>query len=250
MEFKKINDFYVLQDNDKFSYDFFSDAIKKNRGKPIGLGRGSAFEFTYDDLFIVLREYRRGGFTGFFLKNIFFSDKRFSDEYNILKFLIKKNFPTAQPAFALYKKKWFLFNGFLGTHKILNADNFYDVILNSQIIIKKNFFELCSETIEKIFLLYELGVYNPDIHIKNILIERHSEKIFLIDFDKSRRIEKKIFYFYAMSFRFLRSIVKMNKKKYFFSTKNIFDLIEKIKNYSADSDYPAFISARILFFRQ
>jgi len=229
MQFKQIGDYFFYSEDESINPHAIISAIKNKSGIPMSHGRTSAYEITAGSRNIVIREFMRGGFFGKIFKNIFTSEKRFTDEFIILKFLIQNDFPTAIPACVVYIKKKF-YNGFIGTHKISAAKNFYEILKDKSITIEKSHYEIFSEIIDKIYSLHKSGIYNPDIHIKNILIENGSNKIFIIDFDKSVKKQKTSIYdFYSMCYRFLRSAAKLNKDISCFSYDEFQQIMEKVK---------------------
>jgi len=222
--------------------------IENKCGAVISTGRGSAFEIICSNKNIILREYLRGGLLRQINSNFFFSKQRFLDEYNILEYLISNKFPTAIPMFTVYRKSFFLYNGFLGTKKIENTINFYEAVKASEYNLKKTPLEICIETLDIIFELHKLKIYNPDIHIKNILVDKCSEKIFIIDFDKSVKNRNSVFDFFAMAYRYLRSIKKLNANYNLFNEKEFTCLIKKINCFYTEFKAAAFI-CRYLFLR-
>ncbi|HON55982.1 MAG TPA: lipopolysaccharide kinase InaA family protein [bacterium] len=200
--------YYSFINNELIDENFLITNFEKNGYKIFG--RAQINEIQINNNLCIVRKYQRGGLLAKLLKDNYFKSDRFLNEFLILQYLIKRQFPTAAPAFLYVKKKFFFFNAWLGTVKIKEQINFIEYL--EKINDRNEAQEKINKIFELIRQLMELNVYHTDLQIKNILICDDFPKIYIIDFDKARFIKNKLFYSYAMFFRFLRSIKKHRNK--------------------------------------
>ncbi|HPG30469.1 MAG TPA: lipopolysaccharide kinase InaA family protein [bacterium] len=214
-------------------------------------GRTSIFEVETGNQNIIIKKYSRGGIAAKFLNQKYLSESRFKNEFLLLKFLEENNIETVKPAFIIYKKIFLFFRlGWLATYKLQNYINFYEILINSKFSAER-ILQLFDKIILKISELNKIGVYHPDVQIKNIMITADLSNAVIIDFDKSRIVKpNSLFYFHAMFYRFLRSTAKLNKKTEFLKKEDLLKIENtffKISNLENQTFFYRIV--RLFFFR-
>ncbi|MBP7654292.1 hypothetical protein KA977_12775, partial [Candidatus Dependentiae bacterium] len=190
--------------------------LESNKYKSCGnlkLGRAGIIEIKIKNNEFVIRQYSRGGAVSGILKNKYLSESRFIQEFYLLKILEEKKFKTVIPSFLIYYKCFpFFYSGYLATYKLSGYINFYDYIINNKTDFLKKRIDLFFKILVKISELNYMGIYHTDIQLKNIMISNDFNDIAIIDFDKGKIVKlKSKYYFAAMFYRFLRSLVKHSK---------------------------------------
>jgi len=203
-------------------------------------GRETAqiFESYFYNKKIIIREYWRGGILRKLLKNSYLNFQRFLDELEITEHLYNTQINELSPAFVIIQKKnIFYYSAYLATYKIENAINFFELIKSKQLANNETLKKFIFEVLKKINLLADAGIFHKDLQIKNILVSlvdiQEAPKLFFIDFDRAKKTgqkknqkktevsanlhnnavsaaipaSKQIYYF-AMCFRFIRSLKK------------------------------------------
>ena len=139
------------------------------------LGRGDVYKLES----FIIRKYLHGGILRNILKDNFFDENRFFDEFKILTYLNESSFETVKPVgviieYGIFKKGWLVteeveYIDFINYLKETCDNNLQDIFFNMGKTSKK---------------LHDLGVIHNDLHLKNFLINNHKD-ILIIDFDKS-----------------------------------------------------------------
>ena len=171
-------------DKDAKFYESFFDRneILKAKYHETRGGRGATILYCKDNLNLVLRGYKRGGFVGKFLSDKFFKFEshchRSIDEFCLLSQMISLDLPVPKPIIA---KQTSYCSYYRHEIVILRKDNYQDL----SYIIKDR--ELTDEELiaigKCISKFFKAGVLHTDLNIRNILINDKNE-VCLIDFDK------------------------------------------------------------------
>ncbi len=131
---------------------------------------------------IVIKEYKRGGLTSYFNKNIYIKllgEIRPKKEFIMLSMAKKAEVNVPRP--LIYVKKGSLFyRAWLITKKINDHQNFAELSIQDRKRAMKIFPEISSS----IKRLIKNRIYHVDLHPGNILIDADDEN-YIIDFDKA-----------------------------------------------------------------
>jgi tRNA A-37 threonylcarbamoyl transferase component Bud32 len=146
---------------------------------------------------VIVRQYKRGGVIAQFITESFYycphinwpKLRSFSEFENTL-YLKEKNFCVPMPLFAVTQKlsAW-RYKAFIGYEYLEGSQN---LLVESRGLS----FNRLNETFYAVGKLacdmLDLGVMHSDLHLGNVLL--HGTKIYIIDFDKSYRINQKTDY--------------------------------------------------------
>ncbi|ADZ92069.1 3-deoxy-D-manno-octulosonic acid kinase [Marinomonas mediterranea] len=130
----------------------------------------------------VLRRYRRGGLIAKFNKYCFvFSSLKRTRPYkelNLLEYMVTKGLNVPTPIAGLYRKSGLLYEAWLLTKTIPDADDLFNWILEGK------HSQLDWRTIgQEIKRLHDSDVFHSDLNCHNIMIDS-KHKVWIIDFDK------------------------------------------------------------------
>lgn len=199
------------------------EKIQNSLEKSNLIGRQPLHFFTFNGKKYVLRNFYHGGVLGNVFKYSFWEKNvRSFREFQILCQLHEFGLPVVNPLFAL-KTNGLFYNQSISTEYIENTEDFNCITEFSKTILDNLFM-----IIDKFF---DHGLFHPDLNIKNILFEKGTEKIYLLDLDKAKLFkkglsEKKRVYIYK---RLFRSFDKMGKINIFldYSFDNVPKSVEK-----------------------
>lgn len=147
-------------------------------------GRGGVRILSVDGRKMACRQYIHGGLFRTITQDRFFSEKRALDEADILRYLLESDFPVVRPCYVVAEKKKLTKRLFLITSFIGNAEDLLDVWRTAPPGMKR--FRIIKRLAGLIRRLEMLGVFHPDLHINNILVNGKGDLVFL-DFDRAFR---------------------------------------------------------------
>lgn len=176
------SDFLSEFDQSEIEALFDRTLIEKQQNVEKARGRGQTLLFCAKDKHLVLRQYRRGGFFGKFVKNTFFVFDTFQhrafDEFRMLSNMLNMGLPVPTPAVAREIKTPF---GIKQDIVIQRLSGYKDL---SYFIKERSLTddELVSigKTIKRFF---DNNILHTDLNIRNILLNE-SGSVYIIDFDK------------------------------------------------------------------
>jgi hypothetical protein len=146
-------------------------------------GRGGIKIFSIEGVQLACRKYVHGGLLRAITGDIFLTESRAIGELKTLLYLEEEGFPVVHPYGVLVHRGSFAKKLHIITVFVDNASTLLDVLMASG---SKERLRL----IRKLAVLFRdlevLGVYNPDLHLNNVLVTKQKELIFL-DFDKACR---------------------------------------------------------------
>ncbi len=160
---------------------FIAKAISPDRRLAAGRGAPGVFEFggkTY-----VIRQYLHGGWLRGITKGTFLGEKRASDELNVTSYLEDQGFPVVRPF------------GYISRTGMLTSELFFitffegdarDLVEYFRSSGERDRLRMARKLAVHFIMLGGLGIYHPDLHLKNVLVDSSARLLFL-DFDKGYR---------------------------------------------------------------
>lgn len=184
---RKINNQLILYDaallGEAEPWLFDADELKR-RGLLTGMarGRGTTWFFAHDDLALVLRHYRRGGYAAALLGDRYFwtglKRTRAWREWRLLAHLATLELPAPQPVAARVIHNGMWFTADLITRRILFTHSLAEVLTQKGLDASRwRGIGIC------IRRFHDAGVYHADLNAHNILLGKENS-VFLADFDK------------------------------------------------------------------
>lgn len=146
------------------------------------LGRGSAYRFQLGDINVVLRHYRRGGFIGKVISDLYLysglGKTRMFREFELLAYMKQGDLPVPVPVAARVVRHGLFYSGDLITEEISNAVTLAERLKQGPLDESK-----WAEIASTIRRFHDQHIYHADLNANNIMIDG-SGNIYLIDFDK------------------------------------------------------------------
>jgi RIO-like serine/threonine protein kinase len=146
-------------------------------------GRGEIKTFTAGGKLFACRKYVHGGLLRAVTGDVFFSDKRASDELTVMAYLEEKGFPVVRPYGYISDNRCCAKSLHFVTFFQENRGDLLDFLKKAsgkeRLRAIRDLARLMSE-------LGRLGVYHPDLHLQNVLVTEEGRLVFL-DFDKAQR---------------------------------------------------------------
>lgn len=131
---------------------------------------------------LVLRQYRRGGVMAKFNKFKFLSEPLDSTrpykELALLETLHAMGLPVPQPVAGMVRREGLLYEAWLLTHQIPNAQDLYEVLQNRSLSTAQ--WQDIGSTIQ---MFHQRNVFHSDLNCHNIMLDEQNN-VWLIDFDK------------------------------------------------------------------
>ncbi|WP_159990338.1 3-deoxy-D-manno-octulosonic acid kinase [Pelistega ratti] len=150
-------------------------------------GRNAAWYVEHPLFSGVLRQYRRGGLLGkiihqrYVWKNAL--ETRSWAEFDMMQYLYTQSFPVPRPVAAMYKRYACFYEAALITERIEGARTLVEVI---KTLSPSEHVDYATKVATVIKQMHCLLVNHADLNAFNILVDNKG-KIYIIDFDKSRR---------------------------------------------------------------
>jgi len=146
-------------------------------------GRGGLKLLSSDGKLFACRKYMHGGLARALTKDLFFTEKRALNELEIMLYLKENNFPVVEPAGILVGEDF----PFKKPHIItLFEENVGDLLEFIKVSSRKQRLRAIRDLARFLWRLENLGIYHPDLHLRNVLVKNDGRLIFL-DFDKAHR---------------------------------------------------------------
>jgi len=182
------------------------------------VGRTKLMLFVENNFVFVIRRNFHGGIFGKVFKDLFLDGSRPHRELFIMWRLREVGVKTAEPIASFSINFGPFKRGYLITSYIEGTEDFLEVLRRTNPSLKRReiFFKAGALTRK----IHDLGVYHPDLQLKNFLIK--DEDVFILDFDKAyQRIPLPLRLRFKNLFRFLRSLEKAKNKGVRISPKEI-----------------------------
>ena len=146
-------------------------------------GRGSVYTFDLADGKGILRPYRRGGVLAKFREDRYWRSNRPLKELIILEHAFRHALPVPQPLGVLWEKHGQSYTGAIAT-RFLPGVTLQDWAGAHTIEEETSTLLQCGRAIRE---MHNAGIYHADLQIRNIVVgDGH---VYIIDFDKSSRID-------------------------------------------------------------
>jgi 3-deoxy-D-manno-octulosonic acid kinase len=146
-------------------------------------GRGGLERFPYPGGEGIIRRYRRGGIMRHVLSEGFLFANRPLQEFELLCWMHDAGLPVPAPLGVVWERRGALIRGAIATHA-LNAVNLLDWLRDHE-AASADVLRDCGALIRR---MHDLGVWHADLQVANVLVA--DDGLYLIDFDKSRRLNK------------------------------------------------------------
>ena len=162
---------------------------------------------------MVIRSYVHGGFYGLITGGLFLGKERPLKELIVGEYALRQGIPTNTILAALCRRVVGPFyRSWLITREIPEAPDLIGFLENLKVkslhqraTIKRRLIGNVATAIRR---MHDRGIYHADLHLKNILVGVNSEgefSVYLIDFDKSRFLDR-------FTFRFrMKNLMRLNR---------------------------------------
>lgn len=200
----------------KETFDYLIDPNRAPGIKYLG-GRGGSFSFRVSCSQIgrvIVRPYKRGGFlVGPLLKDIYWGISRFLQELEVSTLAFNKALPVSEPlGIVMEPKSLGFYKAFFISREITDTQDIATILesfkgLETRLLFKKKqeLFKTLASTIVK---FHNGGIYHPDLHLKNILVQVNASgqpAIYIIDLDRAK-------YYEHLNFnQRVRNLVRLNR---------------------------------------
>lgn len=146
-------------------------------------GRGGLKLLTIDTDIFACRKYLHGGLVRALTQDLFFTANRAFRELGVMLYLKEKGFPVVEPVGILIGEDF----PFKKPHIITRfEEHIHDLLEFMKISGYKQRLRAVRDLADSFRDLQDLGVYHPDLHLRNVLVREDGALVFL-DFDKARR---------------------------------------------------------------
>ncbi len=146
-------------------------------------GRGGVTLLEINGGNIACRKYIHGGLLRAITGDIFFSAKRAEEELEILQYLKEKDFPVVQPYGLIIRENFVTKSLYILTVFEEKAADLLEVL---SVSTGKQRFRIIKMLAQIMWHMETLGIYHPDLHLNNALVNAEGTLKFL-DFDRARR---------------------------------------------------------------
>lgn len=207
---------YILQDEnaiDKLQAQHFEiDFWREKPGfETVEGGRGGSARIDLNGRSAILRQYRRGGLIQNISRDRYIwlgkTRTRPWREWRLLQEARIAGLPVPEPLAAFACRSGLSYRAAIITGYLKDTQTLADYLVQSP-LDHKLWFRL-GETIKK---MQVLGFRHTDLNANNLLIDRDS-KIYIIDFDKGRKMKGLDDWQWSALYRLQRSLVKIDKLK-------------------------------------
>lgn len=177
--------------------EFFGEVVSPPKCPPytevkaVQKGGRNAAWFVEHPLFSgVVRQYRRGGLIGKFIRSHYIwqgeEQTRSWEEFKVLHYLYAKGVQVAKPIAAVYQRHGWWYQAALITEKIPNTMTLVQAIQQIGEQNHESLDGLAKEVAKVVMTMHQHRVNHVDLNAFNILINMAASKVYLIDFDKAR----------------------------------------------------------------
>ncbi len=146
-------------------------------------GRGAVYTFDLADGKGILRPYRRGGVLAKYREDRYWRSNRPLKELIVLEHAFKHALPVPQPLGVLWEQTGQSFTGAIAT-RYLPGISLQEWAANHAPDEDDGILSQCGRAIRE---MHSAGIYHADLQIRNIIVGEG--KVYIIDFDKSSRID-------------------------------------------------------------
>jgi 3-deoxy-D-manno-octulosonic acid kinase len=167
--------------------DLFSREHWRSRGalREVSGGRGSIAFVGAEDQHWALRHYRRGGFVSRLSDDRYWwrgaDNTRSFQEWRLLAELRRRDLPVPAPIAACYVRHRFRYSADLITEALENTVTLTQALQAAP--LSETEWHRIGETIAR---FHAQGVHHADLNAHNILLERTTRSVYLLDFDRGR----------------------------------------------------------------
>ncbi len=154
-----------------------------NPDRRLTKGRGAAGLFEFDKRMFVCRQYLHGGWLRGITKGLFLGEKRAADELDLTVYLEENDFPVVEAVGYVSRKKIIMNDLYFISVYMNGAGDLADYFKSSGV---RNRLRMAKKLGRFFFELGRLGVYHPDLHLRNVLVGTSGRLCFL-DFDRAYR---------------------------------------------------------------
>lgn len=174
-------------------------------------GRGGSIKIDLNGQAAILRQYRRGGLIHKISTDcyIWLGKKRSRPwrEWRLLTDASEAGLPVAKPLGACVWKRGLTYRAAIITAYLENTETLANFLVHSS--LDQALWYQLGLVIKQ---MQTLGFRHPDLNANNLLIDQNS-KIYVIDFDKGRRMKQLDNWQWSALYRLQRSLVKIDKQK-------------------------------------
>ncbi|MHB8109479.1 MAG: lipopolysaccharide kinase InaA family protein [Syntrophorhabdaceae bacterium] len=172
---------FVHRDSVSDIRSFINRAMNPDRR--LAAGRGGPGLFQFDGKDFVCRQYLHGGWLRGITGGSFTGEKRAADELDITVYLEDHGFPVIRAI------------GYIVRKKVITKDLFFvsvfrnetqDLVEYFRSADARNRLRMARKLGFYFFKLAEIGIYHPDLHLRNVLVNT-AGRLFFLDFDKATR---------------------------------------------------------------
>lgn len=146
-------------------------------------GRGAPGVFDFDGKTFVVRQYLHGGWLRGITKGAFLGEQRASSELAVTVYLEENGFPAVE-AYGYISRKGPISNNLFFVSVYVN--NARDLVEYFRLSGTRSRLKMAGKFATYFYMLGELGIFHPDLHLKNVLVDPSHHLVFL-DFDKAYR---------------------------------------------------------------
>lgn len=184
---------------------FIDKAMDPDRRLTAGRGAPGIFEF--DGETFVIRQYLHGGWLRGITKGTFLGEKRASNELDITVYLDENRFPVVK-GFGYISRKGIVANDLFFISVF--ATDAWDLLEYFRRSGRRERLRMAKMLAAYFFRLGDLGIYHPDLHLRNVLVDP-AGGIFFLDFDKAYRKKMEPDDYEKMFWRLDRYVLKYSE---------------------------------------
>lgn len=174
-------------------------------------GRGGSVKFDLNGRTYVLRQYLRGGLMQKLSRDRYFwlgrKRSRGWIEWQLLHDAEAAGLPVAKPLGVCIWRCGLIYRAAIITAYLENTQTLAEYLVHSS--LQQPVWYLLGSMIRK---MQALGFRHPDLNANNLLIDQESN-LYIIDFDKGRRMKKLDDWQWSALYRLQRSLLKIDKQK-------------------------------------
>lgn len=160
--------------------------VSNSKDKKIFEGRGETVSLPIKDGRMVIRHYHHGGIFRKLTRDIYWGiTPRPLKELAVSEEARDKGLNTPEVlAVILRRYAKIFYKADIITREIEGGNNAYDYLRSAEVTSRDNIIRSAAETVRK---MHDLGLYHPDLNLKNILIQDIDGKIksFILDLDRA-----------------------------------------------------------------
>ncbi len=153
----------------------------QNPDRRLTAGRGAPGVFELNGKTWVSRQFLHGGWLRGITRGLFFGEKRAAEELKITVYLEERGFPVISAVGFVSQK------GLVGRHLFFVSvllENAHDLVDHFRSANRRERLRMSKKLAAGLFELGRLGVYHPDLHLRNVLVTAEG-KLFFLDFDRA-----------------------------------------------------------------